>query len=235
MSILITQRKFNELYRIRLGEKSGGAPTSLVDSIRVTSPSVEVIKAFTSVYGGRPRKWSDANQFQATLPITRLPIMLLPGQNLSQYMEHWKGSVCDRRCDGFRMEKFNGAPSEDICACGPDRPVDRRLCKPVTRLTVACPEVDLVGVGLLTTRSAIAVGEMEGQLSLAQPVLDAGRAVRGILKVDRLVGANKAFNVPRIELVGLTFGELAEAQHPAQLAPAAPAALTTGDDDGSPA
>ena len=229
MSILALQRQFNELYRIRLGEKSGDYPTSFVKEMRVTSGNEDVVKAFADVYGGRPRRWSDGNGYQVKLPINRLPIILLPGQNLSQHMEHWKGSVCDRRCDGFTMSKKDGAPASTPCMCGPDRAIDNRQCKPVTRLTVACPEVPVVGVGLLTTRSVIAAGEMEGQLSLAQPVLDQGTAVRAILRLDRLAGANKAYSVPRLELVGLTFGELAEANHPAQLAPAEPAALTQGE------
>lgn len=238
MSILALQRQYNELYRIRLGEKSGDYPTSLNHELRVTSGNQDVIKAFTSVYGGRHRKWSDGPKllgYQAKLPIDRLPIILLPGQNLSQHMELWRGSVCDRRCDGFTMSKKDGKPSDAVCACGPDRAIANRQCKPVTRLTVACPEVAAVGVGLLTTRSVIAAGEMKGQLDLAQPILDQGRAVSAILRLDRLTGTDKVFNVPRLELVNLTFAELAAANHPAQLAPAPAAALTQGEANAQPA
>lgn len=231
MSIIAMQRQYSELFRIRLGEAAGGQPTSLVKAMRITSANREVVEAFAQVYGGRPRKWAEKDQHQVKIPIDRLPIMLLPGQNVSQYMEHWKGSTCDRRCNGQVMERYNGKPSDDVCACGPDRTIDNRLCKPVSRLTVTCPEVPVVGIGLLTTRSAVAAPEFAGQLALAQPLLDQGLAVSAILRVDRLVGPERVYNVPRLELTGraVSLGELAESNHHPELAPAAPAAIESGD------
>ncbi len=215
MSILQIQRRYAELYRIRLGDRTGNQPRSLDGEIRITSPNKSVIKAFADTYGGRGRRWSDGNGFQVYLPTTRLPIILLPGQNVSQNMEHWQGQTCQRRCDSVTMQ--DGSP----CACGADLPIEDRICKPVTRLTVACPEVPAVGVGLLTTRSLIAAQEMDGQLSLAQPFLDAGRTVSAILRVDRLVTPGHSFVVPRIELPDLTFAEakqLVQAQRQREIA-----------------
>lgn len=199
MSILAIQRRYSELYRIRLGDRSGKTPRSLNGEIRITSPNKSVIRAFAEVYGGRPRRWSDNNQFQVYLPITRLPIALLPGQPISQHMELWQGQTCQRRCDGYTMQDGK------TCLCGPELPIEERSCKPVTRLTVACPEVPAVGVGLLTTRSAIAAGEFDGQLALASAVLAQGRAVSAILRVDRLTTPGHTFVVPRLELEGLTW------------------------------
>lgn len=226
MSILNIQRRYSELYRIRLGDRSGKQPRSLDGEIRITSPNKTVIKAFADVYGGRPRRWSDQGQFQVYLPTVRLPIALLPGQNLSQHMELWQGQTCQRRCNGYTMQDGSD------CACGADKPLEDRACKPVTRLTVACPEVPAVGVGLLTTRSAIAAGEMEGQLALANAVLAQGKAVSAILRIDRLVTPGHTFVVPRLELQDLTWGEAIGAgpAAPALAAPEAPA-LEAGEEE----
>jgi hypothetical protein len=221
VTILDRQKKYAELFRIRLGDQSGGQPRSLDGQIRITSPSKEVIEAFVATYGGRGRRWSDRNQFQVYLDQVRLPIMLLPGTPITQHYEQWGGSSCIVRCDGRTQQ--GGEP----CACDPYA----RLCKPVTRLTVACPEVPIVGTGILTTRSEIATDEMAGALDLCRGILSQGRAVRATLRIDRLKGVGKAYNVPRLELEGLTFAELAElASAPDnELAPTEALALTEGE------
>lgn len=202
MSILAIQRKHAKLFNIRLGKKNGNAPAKLnPNEIRVTSPQKKVVESFAEIYGGRAMRWEE--EWQVFMPISRLPIVLLPGQNLTQWMELWGGNVCQRRCDSVRMA--DGSP----CACGSELLIEQRDCKPVSRLTVACPEVPVVGVGLLTTRSLIAAGEMDGALSIAQPILDSGRAVSGILRVDQLKGQGTKYAVPRIELDGITFQDIA--------------------------
>lgn len=212
--ILAIQRRHAKLYNIRLGKREGKVPSRLVGEIRVTSPNKNVVDAFGKVYGGRTMKWD--KEWQVFMPITRLPIRLLPGQNLNQQMELWGGSVCQRRCDSETMSDGS------VCACGPDKPIEQRECKPVSRLTIACPEVPIMGVGLLTTRSVIAAGEMDGALSVAQPVLDSGRSVSGILRVDQMTGAGTKYAVPRIEFEGLTFADIA-------LAKGSPLSIGSGD------
>ncbi len=220
MSILTIQRKYVELYRIRLGDRQGGHPRSLVEQIRITSPNKDVVKAFADVYGGRPRRWTDGGGFQVYLDTVRMPIVLLPGQNITQHFEQWGGSSCLVRCDGITQQ--NGQP----CACDPDD----RACKPVTRLTVVCPEVtNVVGTGILTTRSQIAAEEMAGSLDLVSGILSTGRPVRATLRIDRLTGIEKAYNVPRLELEGLSFAELAEAANRPELAPPSAPALPQGE------
>ena len=209
VTILAIQRRHAELFRIRLGKRDGKMPSRLVGEIRVTSANLNVVKAFADVYGGRPMRWEKAHQ--VFLPITRLPIALLPGQTLRQDMELWAGSTCQRRCDSVTMTDGK------VCACGPDLPVEERECKPVSRLTVACPEVDIVGVGILTTRSVIAAGELDAAISLAQPILDQNRSVNAILRIDQMVTPGHKFAVPRIELQDITFADIALA---AQQAPA---------------
>ena len=228
-TILQIQRKHAELFRIRLGKRDGNTPSRLINEIRVTSPNRKVVDAFAATYGGRPKRWPDGpggGQHEVYLPVSRLPITFIGGQTLTQAMELWKGSTCQRRCDSVTMS--DGQP----CACGVDTPIKGRDCKPVSRLTVACPEVPIAGVGILTTRSEIAAGELEGVISLIRPVLDAGRSVNAVLRIDQMVTPGHQFAVPRVELEGVSFQDLAlaAASQPALgAAPAEPLALQGGE------
>jgi hypothetical protein len=229
VSILAIQRKHSELFRIRLGKRNGTTPSRLINEIRVTSPNRKVVDAFAEVYGGRPKRWPDGpggGQHEVYLPTSRLPITFIGGQTLQQHMELWKGSTCARRCDSVTMS--DGSP----CACGPDLPIAERECKPVSRLTVACPDVPIAGVGLLTTRSEIAAAEFDGVISLIRPTLEAGRSVNAILRVDQMSGVNRQYAVPRIELEGVSFQDLALAassQPALGPAPAEPLAIGGGE------
>ncbi len=204
--ILAIQRRHAPMFRIRLGKQEDGVPTRLVNEIRVTSPNKAVVEAFAEVHGGRPMRWvrsKTKTEYQAFLPITRLPIMLLPGEPLQQTMELWAGQTCQRRCDSETM--VGGAP----CECGPDKPIEERECKPTSRLTVACPDVPIVGVGLLVTGSVIAAGELAGTLALAEPLLRQNQSVRATLRIDQMVTPGHKFAVPRIELEDITFEDIA--------------------------
>lgn len=196
--ILTIQQTHAELFRIRLGHKDGNHPAKLNGEIRVTSPNRGVVQAFSEVYGGRAKKWE--KQHEVYLPITRLPILLLPGQTLDQTMELWAGATRQRCCDGETM-CAGGA-----CQCASEA---KLVCKPTSRLTVACPEVPVVGVGKLVTHSAIAVGELAASLDLIGPMLDAGKPVRAVLRIDQLVSPGKQYAVPRLEIEGLSFADLA--------------------------
>lgn len=224
--ILTIQSQHAELFRIRLGHKEGNRPAKLTGEIRVTSPNRKVVEAFAAVYGGRAKKWE--KQHEVYLPITRLPVMFLPGQTLDQTMELWAGSTRSRCCNGETM--CGGGP----CACALEGEV---VCKPTSRLTVACPAVPVVGVGKLVTHSAIAAGELDASISLIQGILDQGKAVPGVLRIDSLVGPERRYNVPRIEIEGLTFADLALASgvsQPALGAGGSMLALEGGDTDGEP-
>ncbi len=219
--ILHIQRTYARTYDIRLGSQTGGVPSKTNGEIRVTSPSMDTVKAFAAVYGGKPRRWNERGQFQVFLPTVRLPITILPGQALFQAMEHWQGGACVRRCNSEVMS------TGDPCECGADLPIVERECKPVSRLTVACPEVPIVGTGRLTTRSAIAAGELDGAISMIQPMLQTGVPVSAILRVDSHKGTDRAYNVPRLEFTeGLSFNDLMEAANKhAALGPATQPAI----------
>jgi hypothetical protein len=92
--------------------------------------------------------------------------------------------------------------------------------------------VPIAGVGLLTTHSAIAAAEMDGMISVIRPALANGHSVDAVLRVDQLHSPGHHFAVPRIELDGVSFEDLALAatQPPAiGPAPAEPLALAGGE------
>ena len=213
VTILAIQRRHAERFRIRLGKRDGGQPARLVNQIRVTSPDRKVVEAFASVYGGRAKRWED--QHEVFMPITRLPVTLLPGKTLQQDMELWGSAGCTRRCDSEVMT------TGEVCACGPDLPISDRECKPTSRLTVACPDVPIVGVGSLVTHSEIAAAELPASMSLAQPLLDQNVPVEAILRIDQMQTPGHHFAVPRLELQGITFQDIA-------LAASSPPALGPG-------
>jgi hypothetical protein len=213
LTILQIQQRHASLFRLRLGQRDGNDPKRLVNEMRVTSPNRKVVDAFASVYGGRPKRWED--QHEVLMPITRLPITLLPGKPLVQNMELWGSAGCTRRCDSVTMT--DGSP----CACGADLPIAERECKPTSRLTFACPEVPIVGVGMLTTHSEIAAAELPAAIAIIEPVLAQNVPVRAILKVDQMATPGHQFAVPRLEFEGLTFEDIA-------LAAASPPALGPG-------
>src|SRR5687767_8046003 len=136
MPMLDIQRRHAEVFRIRIGDKDPkGNPRKLTDSIRVTSPNRAVVDAFVAVFGGETQPWEQ--QWQAYLPTTALPVMVLPGQSISQWWELYRGNVCERRCDG-EVETLSGK----ACMCPADltfRINDKTACNPMTRVNVVCP------------------------------------------------------------------------------------------------
>lgn len=206
MSILKIQQNHAELFRIRLGKKNGNNPERLKGEIRITSPNRKVVEAFAAVYGGRPKRWPDGpggGQHEVYLPTNRLPITFIGKNPLRQHMELWGGTVCKRRCDSVTMS--DGKP----CECGVDVEIRDRECKPVSQLKVACPDVPVAGIGVLTTRSEIAAGELDGLMSIISGALAAGQRIDATLRVDQMATPGHQFAVPRIELEGVSFQDLA--------------------------
>jgi len=209
--MLDIQRRHAEVFRIRLGDKAkNGAPRKLTDSIRITSPSDSVVRAFTDVFGGEVREWE--GQYEAYLPTTALPIMVLPGQSIQQWWEFYKGSVCERRCDGF-TEQLSGK----ACMCPEeitDRLAKRDACKPMTRVNVICPDVEVVGAGSLVTHGMVAAETLPQSIMVAEAALARGMMVPAVLRVIEHVGKDKRYIVPQIEIVGVSLTALTTGEAP---------------------
>jgi len=213
--ILDTQRAWAESFRLRLGhqqpDRNGQLrPARLTDAMRITSAGREIVEAFAVQYGGEVVPWGD--QWQAYLPITELPIMLLPGQALSQWWEHWGSSVISRRCDGV-TEQVTGRP----CVCPSDvaaRMASKDACRPTTRLHIVCPEVAVMGVGMMVSHGLIAAQTLPSAVEMAEVALSRGIRLPAVLRVIEHVGADRRYVVPRIDLVGTSLMSLMSLEGP---------------------
>lgn len=221
MPMLDIQRRHAEVFRIRLGDKTDkGAPRKLTDSIRITSPSEQVVRAFADAYGGDVQPWNtEGQQWQVYLPTTEIPVMVLPGNSISQWWEMYRGSVCERRCDGY-TEQLGGQP----CVCPPDladRMADRNACRPTTRINVLCPDVEVVGAGSLVTHGMVAAETLPQSIAVAEAALARGLMVPAVLRIVEHKG-KRHYVVPQLEIVGVSLTALStgEVSRPTLAAPA---------------
>jgi hypothetical protein len=212
MPMVDIQRRHAEAFRIRFGDKgANGAPQKLTEAIRVTAPTREIVEAFVDVYGGEVTEFTERasrDRFQAYLPTTELQIMVLPGSAMQQWWELYKGSVCDRRCDG-ETEQKSGRP----CMCPADideRMKDRKACSPTTRVSVLCPDVAVVGSGSFVTHGLIAAETLPQSIAVAEAALSKGLMVPAKLTVNEVRGRNH-FIFPQIIITGYSLNELSGA------------------------
>lgn len=223
--MLDIQRRHAEVFRIRLGDKDKrGYPRKLTEAIRITSPNRSVIDAFVEVYGGEALEWEQ--QWQAYLPVTSLPVMVLPGQSITQWWELYRKTVCERRCDGY-TESLSGRP----CMCPDDitgRMQKEGACRPMTRISVVCPEVAVVGAGSLVSHGMIAAETLPQSVSVAMAALERGLMVPAVLRIIVHEG-KRHYVVPQLEIVGVSLNALTmgEVPTPAVDAPA-PRAIGSG-------
>lgn len=226
--MLDVQKRHAEVFRIRLGERDAkGYPVKLTDAMRVTSPNRNVVQAFVDVFGGEVRPWDNNGkpEFEAKLPTTELPIMVLPGQSISQWWEKYKKSVCERRCDGV-----TDTISKGPCVCPTDiteRVADKSACNPMTRVNVVCPDVAVVGAGSLVTHGMVAAETLPQSIAVAEAALSRGLMVPAVLRVVEHKGKTH-YIVPQIEIVGISLTQLTTGETPTPAitvkAPAVPAA-----------
>lgn len=207
-------RRHRDVFRIRLGDtetytdpkdgKEKQRARKLTDSMRVTSPNRMVVDAFVAVFGGETTQWEA--EWQAYLPTTEMPVVILPGQSVSQWWELYRKSVCERRCDGD-TETLSGK----ACMCPrdlTDRVADKNACNPMTRLSILCPDVEVAGAGSLVTHSMIAAETLPQAVAVAEAALSQGIPVPAVLRVVEHVGKAKRYIVPQLEIVGVSYNQL---------------------------
>ena len=212
MPMLDIEKRHADVFRIRIGDKDDqGNPRKLTDSIRITSHNRSVVEAFANVFGGDPRQWD--SEWEVYVPGNSLPVMVLPGQSISQWWEFYKGSVCERRCDGFTEVK-SGRP----CMCPStieERLADKKkCCQPMTRINVVCPDVEVVGAGSLVTHSMVAAETLPQAVAIAEAALSHGLMVPAMLRVVEHVGKGKRYIVPQLEIVGVSLTQLQTGEVP---------------------
>lgn len=245
--IIELQRRLVEVGRIRMGTteeraKRDGSGTFRMpvrlDTWRLTSRDQTRLQHAADQFGGQVVPWEQRDgEYELITETDSLPIMVLPGQNLSTWYELWgqrakgKPVECFRRCDGV-TETISDGP----CQCDPEK----RECKPTTRLTVLLPDVPGIGCWRLDSHGYYAAVELSGTADLLEALTLKGQVVPARLRIDhrRAVrdGETTAFPVPVIdvdaslpEVLGITAGQPRPPLEPAGYKPVAqlPAAGVT--------
>jgi hypothetical protein len=187
--ILTLQQSWRELGRIRAGDRVGNRPRKL-STFRLTSKDKTAIEMAAAAYGGTVSRWKEApeetgEQWQVTIDAKRLPVLVPPGQVMSQWMELWKGGGCLRRCDGI-TETLTG----QSCLC-PSEPKARtelaakgEACKPTSRVAVMLPALRDIGVWRLETHSFYAATELGGMVAICQKATVAGYPIEAWAAID---------------------------------------------------
>jgi hypothetical protein len=165
---------------------------------RLTSSDLERLAAAAELYGGKPVPWdAQPGQYELYTDTDQLPIMLLPGQTLSQWYELWSGGGAQRRCDGKRE-----VLTDSDCICLGEE--GERKCKPTTRLNVLLPDVPGLGCWRLESHGWNAAVELAGTAQFLEQATDRGQMLPARLRIERRRqvkdGQTRHFNVPIIDI-----------------------------------
>lgn len=193
--IIDIQRRMVQVGRIRLGTKQGNRPVRL-DTWRLTSRDRKRLDAAAEIFGGNVQEWEGRQgEYELITEVADLPIMLLPGQTLTQWLELWSGGGCKRRCDGD-TETISDGP----CLCDPEKPD----CKPHTRLNVMLPDVPGLGMWRLDSTGWNAARELAGTAEFLEQATARGELLPARLRIDQRVeirdGQTKRFPVPVLDV-----------------------------------
>ncbi len=187
MPILDLQRRLVEVGRLRMGnqvpykKKDGttGHRAAKLDKWRITSRDQQRLEAAAQLYGGEVKPWEEREgEYEVYTTTAELPILLLPGQALSQFYESWTGGGCTRRCDGDR-ELLTDAPC--LCANEPGE----RTCKPTSRLSVMLPDVPGLGCWRLESHGYYAAVELAGTAGILERATAGGQPLPARLRIDQ--------------------------------------------------
>ena len=196
MTIIGLQRRLVEVGRIRMGEKAESGRPVRLETWKLTSRDQVRLKAAANAFGGEVREWKDhPGQYELHTAVDALPILLMPGQAISQHYELWSGGGCKRRCDGQTEQLSDGA-----CLCDPEQ----RECKPHTRLNVLLPDVAGVGAWRLDTTGYYAAVELTGTVDLLEVATSRGVLLPARLRIDQRSvlrdGQTRRFPVPTLDI-----------------------------------
>lgn len=179
--IIDLQRRLVEVGRIRMGKKGDKGQPQKLDTWRLTSSDQARLAAAAELFGGIVTPWDGSpkgDEHELVTTTAELPILLLPGQALSQWHELWSGGGCQRRCDGER-EILSDAP----CVC--DAEGGDRKCKPTTRLSVMLPDVPGLGCWRLESHGFYAAVELSATAAMLEQATARGQMLPARLRIDQ--------------------------------------------------
>lgn len=207
MPIIDLQARLYQIGEIRIGHvidtgkvsQKTGKPITRPDKLnafRFTSPSRPILERVATLYGGEVTPWTPANggpsAWQVYSTSDRLPVTIPPRDAVSQWYELYRGSKCERRCDGVTEHK-----KDKPCLCNPDN----RQCTITTRVNVMLTKVKGVGQWLLVTKGYHAAVELP---ALAELLSRAGDYVAASLfMVEKSLVTDDGpvrFMIPRLEV-----------------------------------
>ncbi len=184
------QRQMTELGRIRTGDQveiagqAGKKRPRKLETFRLTSQSRELIEEAARLYGGTATAWND--QWEVVITAATLPIMLPPGEAMSQWWELWSGGGCQRRCEGTGGRNVL---ADEPCSCPEDKTERAELaksgqaCKPTTRLNVILPELPGLGLWRLESHGHYAAVELAGAAEYLSMATSVGHRVPAHLRI----------------------------------------------------
>lgn len=209
MAIIDLQRRLVEVGRVRMGatDQAGGKrgrPIRL-DNWRLTSRDKHRLEHAAHLYGGTVTSWDGHDgQYVLDTQTPELPIVLIPGQTITQWYELWSGGGCKRRCDGH-TETLADQPC--MCPAYDERSElakDGKACKPTTRLNVLLPEVPGIGCWRLETHGYYAAVELAGTAALLEEATRRGALLPARLRIDQRTqvrnGKTSRFPVPVVDI-----------------------------------
>jgi hypothetical protein len=179
--IIDLQRRLVEVGRIRMGKKGDKGQPQKLDTWRLTSNDQARLAAAADLFGGAVTPWDGSpkgDEHELITATAELPILLLPGQALSQWHELWSGGGCQRRCDGER-EILSDSP----CLC--DTEGGDRKCKPTTRLSVMLPDVPGLGCWRLESHGYYAAVELSATAAMLEQATARGQMLPARLRIDQ--------------------------------------------------
>lgn len=173
------------------GKKAGRTRPEKLDVLRFSSGDEALIRQLAGLYGGIPEPWVDAptpGQFQVVTSTTKIDVYVPPtDMALSQWMEHYEGPVCLRRCDteDCSVPRKVGDKVSMVqlgtCLC---RDEGEEICKPATRLSLVLADLPSTGVFKLLTHGWNAAGELDGVARLLRAAQVHDRLVPATLRTE---------------------------------------------------
>lgn len=198
MPIIDMQKRLVEVGRVRMGKRSDKGVPQKLETFRLTSRDQSRLAEAARLYGGTVSAWEERpGEYEVVTDTAELPILLLPGQALSQWHELWGGGGCQRRCDGV-----TDVISDGPCVC--DGESGDRKCKPTTRLSVMLPDIPGLGVWRLESHGYYAAVELAATAGMLEQATARGQLLPARLRIDqrRQVkdGKTTLFAVPVIDI-----------------------------------
>ena len=193
MAIIGLQKRLTEVGRIRMGERQGNRPVKL-DNFRITSPNQSILGEVAERYGGNITPWDD--QYQVTIAENEINILLPMSDGIfSEWYEEWSRGGIQKRCTG-EYDEVRDCP----CDCVPGD----RMCKPTSRLSMWLPDIESLGVWMLSSTGYNANAELGGTVQALQDAARAlGRPVKATLSLEQRKkvseGQTRRFAVPVIQ------------------------------------